>query len=188
MQFRKLPVVIMHHACYRRVHLCVLPPCNTFYLLCPNKFLFLFTLYHVLTYAWCPWLSLPYLAMYLILRHDNTVMTVLSFFWGIYGKYPADGCHPPSHLLIGPIDWYPASSVVLLPIHCLGTDKFIKDSWHASFSSMWPSLVPGSPTIFGSIYLARADSGKSGLMKCLQLLSSTPQNTCTRKSAPSFYS
>ena len=80
--FGKLLVVIMHHAFYCRLHLFVLPPCIKLWVLCPKYFRFLFTLCNVLPYAWCPWLYLPYLAMYLILRHDNQGMTVLSFLFG----------------------------------------------------------------------------------------------------------
>ena len=96
----------------------------------------------------------------------------------------------PSTLVffIGPIDWYPAASAASLPSHCLGTDTFINGLLHASLSFMWNSLVPVRRTLLGSIYLAYAASGESGLLKCLQLLSSTPQNTCVIQSAPTFSS
>ena len=109
-------------------------------------------------------------------------------FLGTYGRYPAVGCHPPWYMLIGPADWYPVSAVDPLPSHCLGNDTFINGLLHASLSAMWYSLVPGSRTLFGSTFLACAASGESVLLKCLQRLSSTPQNTCVRKSAPKFSS
>ena len=106
----------------------------------------------------------------------------LACFLGTNGGYPAGSCHQPWYLLIGTTDWYPAAVVDPLPRHCLGRDTFINGSLHASFSAMLPSLVPGSWTLPGSIYLARSASGGSGLLKCLQLLYSTPQNMCARKS------
>ena len=107
-------------------------------------------------------------------------------FLGTYGRYPAGGCHPPWCFLIGPNDLYLADVVAPLPSHCLGTDTFVNGSLHISFSAMWPSLVPGSRTLSKSMYLSRAASGESGFLKCLQLSSSTPQNTCARQSAHTF--
>ena len=105
-----------------------------------------------------------------------------------YGRYPTVGCHPPWYFLIGPTDWYPAAAVAPFPSHCLGNDTFIHWLVTCQFSAMWPGLVPGSRTLSGSMYLARAASGESGLLNCLHLLSSNPQNTCARQSTPTFSS
>ena len=57
----------------------------------PEIFPFFFRLCHVIPYAWCTWLHLPYLAMCLILWHYNQVMTVISFLfgniWKIYRRW-----------------------------------------------------------------------------------------------------
>ena len=111
----------------------------------------------------------------------------LACFLGIYGGYPVGGCHPPWYLIIVPTDWYPAAAFSPLPIHCLGTDTFIHGSLHASSSAMWPSLVPESRTLSGFMYLARVASGEIGLLKCLQLSSSTTQNMCAIQSARNLF-
>ena len=112
----------------------------------------------------------------------------LAWFLGTYGRYPAGGWHPPWYFMMVPTDWHPAAAVAPLPIHFLGTDAFINGLLHASFSAMWRSLVPGIWTLYGSMYFACAASGESGLLTCLQLLSSTPQKACATQSAPIFSS
>ena len=111
-----------------------------------------------------------------------------AFFLCTYGGYPAGGCHPPWYLLIGPNEGYLPADVAPLPSHCLGTEIFINGLLHASFIAMWPSLIPGSRILFGSMYLSHAASGKIVLLKYLQLLSITPKKTCARQPAPTFYS
>ena len=110
----------------------------------------------------------------------------LDFFLVTYGGYHTGGFHPPLYLMMGPTDWYPAAAVAPLPSHCLGTDTFVYFLLHASFSVMWPILVRGSRTLSGFMYHARAASGESGFLKCLQISSITPQNRCARQSAPTF--
>ena len=107
---------------------------------------------------------------------------------GTCGRYPASACHPPWYFPIGPTDLYPAAAVAPLPSHFIGTYTFINGSLHASLSFMWPSLVPGSRTLFVSMYHACSASGVSILLKCLQLSYSTPKDICSRQSAPTFYS
>ena len=110
----------------------------------------------------------------------------LAWFLGIYGGYPAGHFHPPWYLLMGTTDWYPNAAATTLPSHCLGANTSINGSLHASFSAMWTSLETVIRKLSGSMYLACAASGESGLPKCLQLSSSNPQNTCTRQSDPKF--
>ena len=110
-----------------------------------------------------------------------------AWFLGIYGGYTAGGWHPPWYLMMGTTYWYPASADAPLPIHCLGTDTLVNGLLNASFSAMWTSLIPRIQTIYGSMYLAHADSGVSVLLNCLQLSPNPPQNMCTRQSALTFF-
>ena len=133
----------------------------------------------------CSWPTWPYASFF---GMTHRWWTYSACFLGTYVGYPASGCHPPWYLLIGHTDWYPAAAVAPLPSHYIGTDKFINGSLHASLSAMWPSQVSGSWTLFVSMYLDCATSGENGLLKCLQLSSSTPQNICARQSSPIFSS
>ena len=165
----------MHHACYCRVHLYVWTPCITFWLLCLKYFRFLFKLCNAFPYAWLTWLYLLYLAMYLILWSDNQVITVLSLIFG--------------HIWRISRRWLPFTLVFddsshwLIPrCCCCSSSDPLSWDWHihqwlvtCQFSVMWPSLVPGSKTLFESMYLAHADFCERWFLKYLQLLSITPQ-------------
>ena len=85
-----------------------------------------------------------------------------------------------------PTEWDPTAAVAPLPSLCLGTDKLINGSLHDSFPAMWTSLVPGSRTLSGSMYLTCATSDESGLRKCLQLSFSTPKKRAPDNPSPQF--
>ena len=126
--------------------------------------------------------------MYLILWHDKHVMIIVRLIFGHIWRI-SRRCLPPTLVISYTSHW-------LIPrCCCCSSFKKLSWDWHihhwlviCHFSAMWPSLVPGRQFFFGLMYLARAASGESGLLKCLQLLFSTPQNTCARQSAPTFSS
>ena len=181
-QFWNFLVIILHHTCYRRVHICVCLPCIMLSVLCPKYFHFFSCLAMCCPAPGdlgciCP--TQPCISFFCT---RNGWWPYLAYFWGTYWRYTAGGCHPPWYFMMGPTDWHSAASVDPLPSHCLGDDTFINGLLYYFFSSMSPSLVPRNQTLSGSIF----SSGESGLLKYLQILSNTPQNTCTRQSAPTF--
>ena len=125
--------------------------------------------------------------MYLILCYEKQVMTVLGF---IFGDIWQISCRRLSSTLV-----ITNRSQWLIPC-CFrrSSSKTLSWDWHIhqrlvayQFSDMWSSLVPGSRILSGSMYLDHAASGEIVLLKCLQLSSNTPQNTCARQSAPTFH-